>query len=223
MLTFKDKNTSAPDFITMLVQDRNPSTLGTKKITLLIVALFTLLLLGMLLVAFGFADQKISAPVSANTMMSSGSDDETSEPKIANWYYLKRKDRMTIRKDYAVCHSIAHLKGAYPSASMSIWIQGSAGLNEVMLCSLGCDFLSSTVGELSLLVQFDHENPVPFQFRPADDGNKNTIFIIDANRFIQRLKTAQKITINAHYSKGVTHHANFKVKGLIWDSGTMKW
>ncbi len=32
MLTFKDKNTSAPDFITMLVQDRNPSTLGTKKL-----------------------------------------------------------------------------------------------------------------------------------------------------------------------------------------------
>jgi hypothetical protein len=211
--------TKFPDFTTMLIQNRNATTFGVTKSMFSTLVRFTFFLLGLLVVASGCADQKTPALVSANTTMRSRSDDETSETKIANWYNLKRKSPMTSLKSYAVCRSIPHPAGNVPAASMSIWIQRSAGLSEVMLSgSPGCNLLSGAVEESSLLIRFDHENPVAFQFRPADDGSKNVIFIVDGNRFIQRLKNAQHIKIDAPCNGG-KHHANFRVKGLIWDYG----
>jgi hypothetical protein len=204
----------------MLIQNRNTPALGATKSIFSTIARFTFFLFGLSLVASGCADQNTPALVSANTMMSSRFDDEILETKIANWYYLKRKSPMISLKSYAVCHSIAHTAGVHPSASMSIWIQRSAGLSEVMLSSgTGCNFSSSDGEELSLLIRFDHGNPMTFRFRPSADGSKNLVYIVDANQFIQRLKHAKKITITAPCNEGVTQHANFRVKGLIWDYG----
>jgi hypothetical protein len=202
----------------MLIKNRNTPALGATKSIFPTIARFIFFLLGLSLVASGCADQNTPALVSANTTMSSRLDDEILETKIANWCYLKRKSPMTSLKSYAVCHSIAHTAGAPQSASMSIWIQRSAGLSEVMLSGgTNCNFSSSDVEESSLLVQFDHENSMTFRFRPSADGSKNLVYVVDGNRFIQRLKQAKKITITAPCNEGVTQHANFRVKGLIWD------
>ena len=144
-------------------------------------------------------------------------DDEISETKIGEWHYLTRKRSMISRKFYAICHSRFNTGGAFASVPMSIWIQKSVGRNEVMLSSTKTsDFLSSTA-EKSLQIRFDGKPPVSFPFRLADDGSTNSIFIVDANRFIQRLKNAKKITIDAPCNEAEPQLASFLVKGLIWE------
>lgn len=143
-------------------------------------------------------------------------DDEISETKIGEWHYLTRKRPMISRKFYAICHSRFHREGAHASAPVSIWIQKSMGRNEVMLsCPKASHFLSSTA-EKSLQVRFDGKPPVSFPFKLADDGSTNSIFIVDGNRFIQRLKNAKKITIDGPCNEAEPQLASFLVKGLIW-------
>jgi len=173
-------------------------------------------LVGALLIGACSCDQN-TQEIGSAVAISAHVDDEISETKIGEWHYLTRKRPMISRKFYAICHSRFNAEGAFASAPMSIWIQIRAGRNEVMLsCTKASDFLSSTA-EKSLQVRFDGKPPVSFPFRLADDGSTNSIFIVDADRFIRRLKNAQKITIDAPCNEAEPQLASFRVKGLIWE------
>lgn len=173
-------------------------------------------LVGALLIGACSCDQN-TQEIGSAVAISTHVDDEISETKIGEWHYLTRKRPMISRKFYAICHSRFNTEGAFASAPMSIWIQIRAGRNEVMLsCTKASDFLSSTA-EKSLQVRFDGKPPVSFPFRLADDGSTNSIFIVDADRFIRRLKNAQKITIDAPCNEAEPQLASFRVKGLIWE------
>ncbi len=136
------------------------------------------------------------------------------------WSYSTDTDKMTSKLDYFAeieAKDVLNFSAPYDGGSTaSLIIRNKAKQNDVMLKVSKGQFNAGTEGE-SIKIRFDNDQPVTYTATEPSDGSTDALFIGHESTLIKKLKTAQKIIIEAEFYEDGLKTMEFAVKDLKWD------
>lgn len=157
---------------------------------------------------------------------SSSADKTTSETKTEEaaetWSYGEYTDQMNgDKKYYATCVSTNTLEFEFPYAGGSTFelaIRHHEGKgSDVRLEVSKGQFMPSIMNSEYVRVKFDDGEAAKFSYSGTDDGSATIIFLNNEKKFINKLKTAKKLMIEAPFYQAGRQIIQFDVEGLKWD------
>ena len=188
----------------------------TKKLSSLI---YLASWLGLGVINILFAPKVLDNP---NTSTIATTSKMNEKPEItSNWRYDESTDNMTSKTVYlAHCISENELDFKFPYSG---GVQGKLNLrlkngeSDVYLNISKGQFMPSIMQEKSIRVRFDNDNPMSFTYSSASDGSPDIIFLNSVQKFIKRLKSANKVLIEAEYFNEGNRQFEFNVSNLKWN------
>lgn len=185
-----------------------------KKLLTLTVLIFTLISCG--------------GPGKKGETTSEGDTANVSQPAAAKapkskWTYSERVDEMTDSKTYhARIEANEELNFSFPyNGGTKVWItlrKNSSGTD--ILLSIPKNkgqFIPSAMGDRSILVRFDDKPAEKYSYTDPSDYSAETIFIKNANKFIENLKASQKTIIQCEFFNEGVQTIKFDTHGLEWN------
>ena len=137
----------------------------------------------------------------------------------SGWQYRTAKDEMretTTR--FATLKSSNQTNFGFPyprsTASLIVRERSKDGLN-IMLKVEG-QFTCSPFGSDTVSVKFDDGDIEEYECSTSSDGSSDTIFIRGAQRFLEKLRMAEQLIVEAEFFQAGRHQIKFSPKGLEW-------
>lgn len=137
-----------------------------------------------------------------------------------NWTYEVKVDEMTSKKAYfAFCKSDNILNFDFPyngGSTFFLNVRNDKGKTDVYVTVSQGQFLTSFDGK-SMRVKFDDEAPVNYSYVGAADGSADVIFISSAKKFLNKLKSSKKVSMEPEFYQSGRQIVKFSVENLEWD------
>jgi len=144
----------------------------------------------------------------------------------SRWMYSISEDKMDGSKSYfahLISTNIVVFKDIYIRKSwFRLTIRNMNKKNEVILImmeELAGQFMPSLYSPpKTCRVKFDENSPINFGYSSSiSDGSSNMIYILNPQKFIANLKTAEKLMIECEFYKVGKKIIEFNVNGLEWN------
>lgn len=139
----------------------------------------------------------------------------------SNWSYSENEDAMTSDKMFfATTESTNVLNFDFPyngGSTAQLIIRFMNNSNNVILKISKGQFLSSLSDDAYLRIKFDEEKPVNFGYTKPTDGSVGWLFINSSKQFLDKLKGAKKLMIEAPFFQEGRQILYFNVKELDWN------
>jgi len=146
---------------------------------------------------------------------------EEEEKKKTNWTNEENEDKMSGEKRFfTYTTSTNEIEFDFPyqgGSSFTLLVRNMGKANEVALTVSKGQFMPSIMNERSVRVKFDDEKPFNYSYAGTSDGSATTIFIVKANQFINKLKKAKKLMIEAPFYDAGMQIIYFDVEGFKWN------
>jgi hypothetical protein len=171
----------------------------------------------------------ISALFFATSCDSTSTEETTGKPKstanktVSNWKYSNEEDKMTgDTAFFAVANSptLAHFKFPYNEeggSKFSLTIRKNGSGSDVALQVSKGYFLTNIMDDTKIRIRFDNEKPESYTCGAPADHSNETIFIYPEKKFINKLKKAKKIFIEATFYDEGTIPVEFNVDSFKWN------
>lgn len=175
-----------------------------------------------LLLFFGIIGAGVSSRQSTDiepTSQQEGAVATTQQSVQSNWSYEEQADKMrnaTIY--YAKNKSTNRVKFDFPysNSNLNIVVRNKQGKNEVMITVDSGQFHCG-YDDCYISAKFDNEPIKRYNMGMADDVSLDVLFISsNTGDFIKKLKSAQKVTIEAPFFQSGRAQFDFNVAGLEW-------
>ena len=135
--------------------------------------------------------------------------------------YSDEINKMTSKANYyAKCKSSNELTFDFPYNGGSVFflnVRNIGNGNEIILNTDKGQFLLNYNNTDLVKVRFDDNQPVNFSYSNANDGSANIIFINNSAKFLQSLKKAKRVYIQASFYSAGSHILEFNTDSLVWD------
>lgn len=145
---------------------------------------------------------------------------ETPKPK-ENWSYSESEDKMSNDKTYfASTKSTNTVEFDFPyngGSSFNLILRSKEGQTDVLVKVSKGQFMTSFSNDKTVRVKFDDGSPENFNYGSSTTGESELIFILSEKKFIEKLKKAQKVMIEAEFYQEGRQIMEFDVSGLNWD------
>lgn len=165
-------------------------------------------------------DSTNSASSPSTSTTNAASATTSSSPSTATWRYSEDEDKMRNQiTKYAELDSDNQLFFDFPynggsTGELSLRVSPKFGKDVILQVSKG-QFLCSFDG-CTVHVKFDNQPIVSYDAAEASDGTSNLIFIHNYVSFVQHLKHAKKVTIEAQFYQSGWQQIEFSPAGLNW-------
>lgn len=148
-----------------------------------------------------------------------GSENSEGQPKPTNWSYDTQRDEMRDATSYfAIVRSDTAINLGFPydadRATITLRKRPSDG-QSVLLRAPG-QFLCRTYNDDTVAVKFDDGPIQRFSCAEPSDASSGLIFINSEGRFIEKLKNAKRLIIEAEMYQAGPQQMVFSVEGLTW-------
>ncbi|OJJ22502.1 hypothetical protein BKI52_07425 [marine bacterium AO1-C] len=159
---------------------------------------------------------------SGNSETSTSTKDEQSEEekKKANWTNEETEDKMSGQKRFfTYTTSTNKIEFDFPyqgGSTFTLLVRNMGKGNDVALSVSKGQFMPSIMNERVVRVKFDDEQPSNYAYAGTDDGSSTTIFLVNARQFINKLKKAKKLMIEAPFYDAGMQIIYFDVEGFKW-------
>ena len=154
-----------------------------------------------------------------NSETSTGAKDEE-KPKV-NWTSEETEDKMSGEKryfNYTTSTNKIEFDVPYEGGSTFTQLVRNMGkANEILLTVSKGQFIPSIMNNRTVRVKFDNEKPLNYTYSSANDGSLTTIFLGNAQQFINKLKKAKKLMIEAPFYNAGMQIIYFDVEGFKWE------
>jgi hypothetical protein len=141
-------------------------------------------------------------------------------PNSQAWSYTEEVDKMTSAKNYFAAidaKDLLQFDSPYEGGSTAtLDIRNMGKKNEAML-EISKGQFNSSVDGTTIKIRFDDEQPTTFSANEPSDGSTTVLFIGSPGKLIKKLKTAQKVIIQAEFYESGLRTMEFNVKGFKWD------
>lgn len=136
-----------------------------------------------------------------------------------NWSYWENTDKMTSKSVYhAQVNGKEELQFEFPyqgGAVASIYLRNKDNKNDAVLMVSKGQFNSSIEGQ-TIRVRFDDGSPVMYNCNPSSDGDPKFLFVQSTKGFINKLKSAKKVIVEAEFYNEGLRQMEFVTDGLKW-------
>ncbi len=137
------------------------------------------------------------------------------------WKYEENTNAMDDSKTYfASLEANEVMKFDFPyegGVKIQLYLRNMSKKNEVFLVISQGQFISSILGNKSILVRFDKNKAEKYNYIMPSDGSSETIFITQQSKFIKKLKQSQKLTVQCEFFNEGRRTLTFNTKGLDWE------
>lgn len=175
-------------------------------------------------IAFGsVGDDDSSENTTGNSSSISTDNDESQEPNKPkeNWVYQEGEDKMEGTKRYfATSTSTNELNFEFPyngGSTAQFMVRNMGSKNEILMTISKGQFMGSFSGSETVRMKFDDGEPFNVSFNSADDGSSDVIFFNSTKKIMSKLKTAEKLMVEAPFYDAGRQILYFDVKGLNWE------
>lgn len=151
-------------------------------------------------------------------------DETATQEKKANassWQYKETTDEMTSRTCYyATTTSTNKIEFEFPYEGGSTFYLGvtSRGKgNEIYLKTNKGQFMTSIMSSEYVRVKFDENGAFDYTYNSPSNGSSDIIFIDNPDHFINQLKNAKKLRIEAPFFNTSRQIVRFDVENLKWE------
>lgn len=173
---------------------------------------FTLILISTLVVCGSLAAMTNEGAVSADT-----------KGLKANWVYSEQVDEMTDAITYfAEIEANEELDFSFPyNGGTTVWLilrKRSSGTSVILsIPKAKGQFIPNVMGDRSVLVRFDDKPAEKYTYSNTSDYSPETIFIMNAEKFIKNLKASQSTIVRCEFFNEGTRTIKFDTGGLEWN------
>lgn len=145
---------------------------------------------------------------------------ETDTEFTGNWNYTQDVDKMEGNTRYFASTrstNVEHFKFPFDGGShFTLTVRNMSGHNEVLISVSKGNFIPSVMGDETVKVKFDTGTPSTYVYNSPEDISTDLIFIDKADKFLEDLKTAKKLLIEATFFDEGTRYMEFDVEGIEW-------
>lgn len=175
--------------------------------------------------AFGSMDDEKSSDNTTGTATSFSETEikkaEDSETPKENWRKTESEDKMEGTKRYfATSTSTNQIEFEFPyngGSTFSLIVRNMGKGNEVLMTVSKGQFMTSFSGSETIKMKFDDEKPFNVSYNSADDASMDVIFFNSSNKILTKLKSANKLMIEAPFYDAGRQIIYFDVSGLEWE------
>jgi len=137
------------------------------------------------------------------------------------WTYLADTDKMTSKLTYqAIVNSSNKLNFDAPydgGSTAATIIRNKGGKNEVMVSIDKGQFICDVSDGCAINIRFDNNPATKFIASEPSDGSSTLLFIEAPKKFIDNVKKAKKMIVQAEFYQSGLREMEFNVDGLKWD------
>ena len=168
----------------------------------------------------GDKDDKTTTSSSSNNTTSEETTTEKKPKNESNWRYSEDIDQMdnTKRTDASI-ESDNSIKFDFPygNSDFTLSIRNWKGKTDLYLTCTKCQFIAGVMGETTYRIKFDDEAPINVSANHSSSGGADVVFLGNEKKVISKLKTAEKVIIEAQFYEAGYKQINFSTKGLKWE------
>lgn len=137
----------------------------------------------------------------------------------SKWTYKEETDKMTSKTNYYAfidANELLNFPAPYDGGqTATLTVRKQSGASEVTLSITKGQFTNVDGGKVQ--IRFDDAQPVSFPTSEPSDGSSDVIFINNASKLIKKLKTANKVIIQAEFYEAGLKTMEFDVKDFKWE------
>ena len=176
-------------------------------------------------IAFGSVDEEetsssSNATTSTTSTTTSTTNENSEEENKTNWRYSEDVDEMDNTK-----RTIAYIKSdnsiqfdfPYGNSDFTLSVRNWKESNAVYLSCSTCQFISGFSGEKTYRIKFDDEAPIRVSANHSSSGSSDIVFLGRVSKIISKLKTSEKLIIEAEFFDSGMHNITFSTKGFAWN------
>lgn len=172
-------------------------------------------------IAFGSMDDEETSSSSNSTTSTTNENSEGSgEENKTNWRYSEDIDEMdNTKRTVAYINSDNSIKFDFPygNSDFTLSIRNWKGSNDVYLSCSKCQFISGFSGEKTYRIKFDDEAPIRVSANHSSSGSSDVVFLGSVSKIISKLKTSEKLMIEAEFFDSGMDNITFSTKGFEWN------
>lgn len=166
------------------------------------------------------SDKKESSVDSASAEQTQSSTESTPVEEKSAWKYAEEIDQMDNTKQ-----TVASLEAdnsitfgfPYGDSDFTLNIRNWQGNTDVFLSCSKCQFIAGIMGSKTYRVKFDDEAPINVSANHSSSGSADVVFLGSEKKLISKLKTAEKVIIEAEFFDAGYKQISFSTKGLKWE------
>lgn len=172
-------------------------------------------------IAFGSMDDEETSSSSISTTSTTNENSEDSEDENkTNWRYLEDIDEMdNTKRTVAYINSDNSIKFDFPygNSDFTLSVRNWKGSNDVYLSCSKCQFISGFSAEKTYRIKFDDEAPIRVSANHSSSGSSDVVFLGSVSKIISKLKTSEKLMIEAEFFDSGMYNITFSTKGFEWN------
>ncbi|MBI1405682.1 MAG: hypothetical protein GC145_06105 [Caulobacter sp.] len=143
-------------------------------------------------------------------------------PPADPWSYIDLPDPVRGKTGGQACSTstdLVRLDWPYSAQATQLCVRQSPsfGTDVYLRLSEGGQFVCRSYSNCTVKVRFDKGQPISFSAAEAADGSSDVIFMVRAAGFIERLKAAKTVRIEAQYYQAGNQVSTFDTSGLDMD------
>jgi hypothetical protein len=168
----------------------------------------------------GNKDDKTTSASSSNNTTSEETTTVKTPENESNWRYSEDIDQMdNTKRTVASIESDNSIKFDFPygNSDFTLSIRNWKGQTDLYLTCTKCQFIAGVMGETTYRIKFDDEAPINVSANHSTSGGADVVFLGNEKKVISKLKTAEKIILEAQFYEAGYKQINFSTKGLKWD------
>ena len=162
-----------------------------------------------------------SVAADSSSTSTSASQTSTSGAAASNWNYSETKDEMRgATTYYAEIDSANELDFDFPyngGSKSTLTIRKSPVHGTDVLIRINGQFTCNSYSEDHVSVKFDNGPIQKFSCGDPSDGSTGVLFIRNSPRFIDAVKTSDKVVIEAEFFQEGNRQMIFNTAGLSWN------
>lgn len=146
---------------------------------------------------------------------------EAKPEDATGWRYTEKVDEMDgTKKTLAtlVADNTLDFDFPYGQSEFALHIRSWKGSTDIYLVCSKCQFIAGIMGEKTYRVKFDDEAPMKISANHTTSGSSDVVFLGSESKLISKLKTANKLIIEAEFFDAGYKRITFTTKGLQWQS-----
>lgn len=141
--------------------------------------------------------------------------------KPESWSYQNDVDKMSGKESkYAQTTSINTHELSFPykgGTQMTIILRKHPRMGRDAFISVNKGQLDMNYDGTTVYVKFDDKPPMKFSVNGPDDNSRDTLFFENQKRFINNIKTAKHVIIEAQFFQDGNRQFEFNTDGLKWE------
>lgn len=137
----------------------------------------------------------------------------------SNWSYMEDKDEMreaSVKRAVLVASKPISLAFPYGASTPELTVRSDPKFGSDVYISANAQFLCRSHDDDTISVKFDQGPIEEWACADADSGSRELIFVQRQQAFVERLKKAKQVIIEAEMYNAGRVQMNFNVAGLKW-------